>query len=705
MTSVSIPVKTASGTPASQSFCIGIPDPEPDGILIMPMEPDGFTIRVEGSRVYIFGGDRKGTLYGVYELLERYLGCRFFAPGSEYVPIYDTLHIPKLNVTDRPAFCSRETYYTGMEDPDFADKMRCNIHAWKGQGDWGMWVHTMFSLVPPDKYFKDHPEYYALMGGKRSKTQLCLSNPDVLKVTIEELRKKMQENPGARYWSVSQMDTYGYCECDQCKAIYEREGSPSGAIIEFVNKVAAAFPDKVISTLAYQYTRSAPKHMKPASNVNIMLCTIECDRNKPIASDTSKGSFFNDLRDWSKIAKDILVWDYVIQFTNMTGPFPNLYVLQPNIQLFEKYHVNSVFEQGCHGTYSENQELREYLLAKLLWNPNLNLDSLTTVFLNGYYGAAGYWIGNYLKEMEKNLISSGQPLWIYGSPVQETRSFLNSDQVKLYDFYFDKAEEAIKNDTTILNRVFMARLPLMYAKIEISRAKIDGPEGFLEGDCPMLSPKQKFQNDLKLFCSRSDLFNVKTLHERGLSPKDYLRVVDSCCSRSYSCHLAIGKPYTLKYPPASRYQADGPGSLTDGKRGFDNYHFLWQGFEGEDFEMVIDLGKKEKINYLAAGFLQDITSWVFFPEYVQYSISADGKKFTDVIRVNNSEVFHNPRPLVRDFSGSFKAREARYVKVFAKSLLTCPEWHIGHGGKAWLFIDEVIVDNKRVTIAQKHQSP
>jgi hypothetical protein len=224
----------------------------------------------------------------------------------------------------------------------------------------------MFSLVPPDQYFNDHPEYYALMAGKRSKTQLCLTNPDDLKIVIEELGKRMREKPQAKYWSVSQMDTYGYCECDQCKAINEREGSPSGSLIEFVNKVAQAFPDKIISTLAYQYSRSAPKFVKPASNVNIMLCTIECDRNRPLEADTAPGSFLHDLQNWSKIANDILVWDYVIQFTNMIAPFPNFPVLQPNIRLFKKYGVTSVFEQGCHGTYSEFQELRQYMLAKLL---------------------------------------------------------------------------------------------------------------------------------------------------------------------------------------------------------------------------------------------------------------------------------------------------------------------------------------------------
>jgi hypothetical protein len=97
--------------------------------------------------------------------------------------------------------------------------MRSDRHAWKGGEDWGMWVHTMFSLVPPEKYFELHPEYYALMDGKRVKTQLCLSNAEVLAITIEELGKRMKEKPDKIYWSVSQMDTFGACECDGCKTL------------------------------------------------------------------------------------------------------------------------------------------------------------------------------------------------------------------------------------------------------------------------------------------------------------------------------------------------------------------------------------------------------------------------------------------------------------------------------------------------------
>ena len=664
---------------------------------ISKLDPDGFNIKAENSIIYISGGSDKGLLYGVYDFLEKFAGCRFYAPGVEECPKLQSISMNKVNLTESPAFRSREVYYAGMADQDFADKMRCDRNAWKGTEDWGMWVHTMFSLVPPDKYFDTHPEYFALMAGKREKTQLCLTNPDVLKITIEELRKKMQEKPNAKYWSVSQMDTYGYCECKNCQAIHKREGSPSGAIIEFVNKVAAAFPDKVISTLAYQFSRSAPKHIKPASNVNIMLCTIECDRNKPIASDTTTGSFYDDFKNWSKITKDILIWDYVIQFTNMIAPFPNLHVLQPNIQLFKKFNATAVFEQGCHGTYSENQELRQYVLAKLLWNPYLNLDSLENDFISSYYGNASKLIKKYIKAVEQAQVNSGKPLWIYGSPVEETNSFLTPELTQQYDKIFDEAEYSVSLDPEILARVKKARLPLRYSKIEIARKNIIGNDGFLSISNGKPEIKKSFTDQLTSFVDQANLYDVKSLHERGLTPDKYKEDVLNTGVNAFTDHLAINRSYQLKNPPGSKYLADGAGSLTDGKRGYSNFHILWQGFEGVNFNMVIDLGEVKEFNYLGAEFLQDITSWIFMPEFVQFYVSENGKKFTEAGKIQNTTLEKEVLPVIKIYDETIPLTKARYIKIFAKSLLSCPDWHIGHGGKSWIFIDEVIV--------QKHPLP
>jgi hypothetical protein len=355
--------------------------------------------------------------------------------------------------------------------------------------------------------------------------------------------------------------------------------------------------------------------------------------------------------------------------------------------------VNGVFEQGCHGTYSENQELRQYVLAKLLWNPYLNLDSLMNDFYRGYYGNASSWIKKYIKEMENAQVSSNAPLLIYGSPVQETASFLQPDLIKRYNQFFDEAEYSVSLDPERFGRIKKARLPLRYAKLEIARKNILGYDGFLDRTDGTWTMRPSFLDDLNTFVDLAKQYDVKSIHERGLSPDQYKDEVLLSAKKAFTGHFALNRPYTLASPPSAKYMADGPASLTDGKRGFSNYHILWQGFEGKDFEITIDLGTPTEINYVGAEFLQDITSWIFLPEFVTFYWSADGKQFTEVAKVDNTVSQKDKTPVVITlFDKQVPAVKARYIKIFAKSVIACPEWHIGHGGKAWVFVDEVMVD-------------
>ncbi|MCX6282276.1 MAG: DUF4838 domain-containing protein [Bacteroidetes bacterium] len=674
-------------------FVIGRSTRVPESIDLRNMDPDGFVIKNFGTRVILAGGSHKGTLYAVYTFLEKYMGCRFYAPDAETIPVQKNIRLPELNYSGHPAFKDREVYYTVMEDPDFLDKSRCDLMAWGNSRNWGLWVHTMFRLLPPEQYFTSHPEYYALFGGERRKTQLCLSNPDVLKITIDTLKKLMQDNPDAKYWSVSQMDTYGHCECPECTAMDQREGSPSGSYLEFVNKLAAAFPDKVISTLAYQFTRKPPLHVKPASNVNIMLCTIECDRRRPIENDTSAGSFLRDLQGWSRIASDILIWDYVIQFTNMIAPFPNFNVLQPNLQMFRKYGAGRIFEQGCHRTYSDSQELRAYLLSRLEWNPGFDVDSLIADFTAGYYGKAGSFMRKYFRDINQAASAAGQPLWIYSSPQQETTTFLSQEMVKKFNSYFDQAEKAVQGDSALTARVRKARLPLRYAILEIAKKDILGPSGFLELKNGKYRTRQETVQQLNTFVKQANLYGVRSVTESGLSVDDYASETNRFFKVAFTRHLAVGKSYSTTSMPASKYSADGPGSLTDGKRGTTNYYVLWQGWEGEDFEAVVDLGQPAEFNYVSAEFMQDLNSWIFYPEHVVISVSADGIAYSDTA-VFDKPVDQSKKLFIEEAGKKISMTTARYVKFYARSLKTCPEWHIGHGGKSWIFVDELIVDKR-----------
>jgi hypothetical protein len=222
--------------------------------------------------------------------------------------------------------------------------------------------------------------------------------------------------------------------------IDNEEGSNAGTMIRFVNSIAQSFPEKTISTLAYQYTRK-PSKTKPLKNVLITLCSIECDRSGPITEKCT--DFANDLKGWSALTKNIRIWDYTTQFTNFLAPFPNFNTLQPNIQFFRDNNTKWVFEQHSNNP-SELFELRSYLMAKLLWNPDVNVNNIMTEFLNGYYHEAGSFIKSYIDLIHEELKKHPDFfLFLYGDPSQAFDGYLSPDLLKKYLTFFNNAEKAV----------------------------------------------------------------------------------------------------------------------------------------------------------------------------------------------------------------------------------------------------------------------
>jgi hexosaminidase len=162
---------------------------------------------------------------------------------------------------------------------------------------------------------------------------------------------------------------------------------------------------------------------------------------------------------------------------------------------------------------------------------------------------------------------------------------------------------------------------------------------------------------------------------------------------SFAFHKALNAKVVIKTPYSEKYTAGGMDGLTNGIRGTDNHHDgLWQGYEGIDFEGVVDLGGEKAIAQIAAGFLQDATSWIFMPEQVEFAISMDGKQFKSVGTVQSDTPQKTPDRIIKDLSVAFDRQRARYIRVKAKNIGTCPEWHPGAGGKAWIFVDEIMVE-------------
>lgn len=663
------------------------------GVNLNALEEDGFVIKTDSARLIIAGGSKKGTLNGVYAFLEEYLGCRLYTATVKVVPKRDQIILAPIAGNQQvPVIRFRDAHYRVTWEPSYVDWHKLNQDADGGRSDWGMWVHTFNALVPPEIYYKEHPEYFAMVKGKRIATQLCLTNPEVVDVTIQSLRRFIAANPEATYWSVSQNDNRDYCTCDKCAALDEREGSPSGSIIQFVNQVADAFPEKMISTLAYEYGRHAPKTLKPRDNVNIMLCSIEAFRDKPLDQDPHSADFVQDVKDWGQIAKDIIVWDYTIQFNHLVSPFPNLHVLKPNLQFFAHNGVNAMFEQGNSEVGGEFAELRSYMLSKLMWNPEANADTLMNDFLRGYYGAAARPIRMYIDEMREALLRSGMSLRIFGTPNDAVTTYMTPALMKRYNALFDEAENAVHEDPIVLERVRIARQPLIYATLEQAKKVYAGENGIFHKVNGQWQVRKEMRDLIDPFTDLCLRQGVTRLKEWSCPPEEYRSAFYRMLSQGMDEHLAYGKKVTFITPSLSTLSSDAATMLTDGHRGAQDYDYNWLSTNGVDnIEVVIDLEREQPVRSVESAFYQ-YGFWLrLLPVKVEYYVSSDGKKYDRAGTVENTLPIDQYGGRVRDFVSEFPARQARYVKMIAYTLGPTPAWHPGAGRVARLTVDEIVV--------------
>ena len=665
--------------------------------VVEPTTKDSYIIYGTGGCLFLYGEGEKGTLYAVYDFLERFGGCRYYAAHEVDIPDLRVLRIPDTMIFEQPAFEYREMlYYMPNHDNVYADwhhlHTRQDLHR-----DWGMFVHTFKDLVPASRYFDQHPEWFSECNGQRVRDgQLCLSNPEVLEELCRQLADTMNRRPDALIWSVSNNDNYNVCQCSKCRHLDSLYGGPTGTLLHFVNQVARRFPDKTLSTLAYQYTRSAPKGLKvrPDSNVNIMFCSIECGRELPIADNPREASFRKDMEDWQQLTDNIFMWDYVVQFRNFWNPFPNFHVLKPNLQYFRDHGVRMMFEQA---TGADNvtswMELRGYLIAKLLWNPDLDADSLIANFCNGYYGAAGPYVKEIVDTMTTALVASGQRLDIYGYSVDAAEGYLAPQRMVQYRNLMRQAW-ATQPDSIQAARLRRFELALDYATVELAA------NGWMEEIFPKGTPEERAGQMLDMTDTLvSDLkrFGVKQIMEMGVSPDEYGNLIHRYMEKSYGANKAFFRSVQLRKPPTPPYNHDyqfgGGQALTDGQGGILDYRGAWLSFWGDTLDAVVTLGEKAiEVREVSMDFFFYPLSWIFLPQSIEYMVSTDGEHWQSVGRHTpvNREVL--AIPAIETFTTTLEIPvKALYLRVVAIPIPAIPAWHRATGQKAWIFTDEILV--------------
>lgn len=400
------------------------------------MPAEDFRLVVRDDLIAIAGGPPRGTLYGVYQFLEDQLGVRFLTFDHTYVPaLPPSPRLVSLDSSIHPPLAFRWSYYGENHDhPEFATRLRNNTIAVdpKLGGKTGRQLisHSFGDQIPSQKFGADHPEYYALRDGKRlanvkddwSETEPCLTNPEVLKIVTARVLEQIKANPGAENISVSQNDNDKFCLCPKCKELDDQEKSPMGSLLTFVNavaeKVEPIHPNVKVGTLAYWYSRRPPLTIVPRKNVQIQLCSIECCLTHSLTDPDCalNGPFRDDLRRWGEICDDVSIWNYNTNFSSYQLPNPNLWTIEPNVRYFVENHARGVFMQAAGNTTgAEFSDLRNYLISRLLWNPQLKGAEIIDEFLDLHYGPAAPPIRAFIQQVYDEAAASGKHRNCFGN--------------------------------------------------------------------------------------------------------------------------------------------------------------------------------------------------------------------------------------------------------------------------------------------------
>ena len=455
ITGAEFPIVTDDTPKADHEIVVGFCD-RPGCKAQKKLGTDGFTIKTDKERLLLLGSEVRGALYAVYTFLETYCGCRFFTANCEKIPTVErTLYIDSnIDDTQIPVFEYRNVYWGTMDDEMICAKLKNN----GGMGHEitdkvggaihynGSFCHTIPVLAETFNHW-DMP---------------CLCDEDIYQTTLKNVKADLRAHPDQKIISVSQVDGLnGECSCEKCRKVYEEEKSHMGTLLRFVNRIQEdikdEFPDCVVDTLAYRYTRKPPAVTKPHKDMIVRLCNIECCFRHPLEDmcyghDEEFDSFPENLKQWNAISNRLYIWDYTTNFANMSTLFPNFEAIRPNMRFFADNGVVGMFSQGNITQQNGNGELgelRAYLLAKLQWNPYMGESEYRLhmqEFCENYYGEAGKYILEFINLIHDNSQDAHMTIYFDSSADKISLKGYKDKLAGCFAFYdkaselFDKAE-------------------------------------------------------------------------------------------------------------------------------------------------------------------------------------------------------------------------------------------------------------------------
>lgn len=574
---------------------------------INPTQKDNFCIYKKGRNITIQGTTAQDLVYGINDFFKRYTNLSF----QEFSKTKDTfnseINVPeKFSVCSSPEFEYREPYYSS----NFDSKFRAWYKTSHLELEWGIWGHNLPKIIK--KYNLDE-SIYAKVGNKRVKSQFCFTSDTLYKYVNKSVKNIYDSDHAFNKYMILPNDNNIVCTCSTCKAVGNSKKDAAPAVFTFLNKLAKQNRKVSFFTTAYVSVKEVPK-FKAESNTGIFYSTIAIQKGIPLENSKDFKKFDTDIKKWSKYLNNVYIWDYTVNYDNYFDLYPILKVTQQNLKLYKKLGINGVFLHGSEYDYSTFQDLKATVFAKLLWNPNIDIDEEIKKYFNHKFpNKLASVLTNYYTFADNSFYSSKRELSVYSGINKTVRKYL--DPKVFFEFYneFDTYTQQNKFDKDYLK----IATALTFLKLEIMRDYGFGVYGYGSiNNNQEIIIKNETATLLDNLTAYSKSANLKVYNERAYKIEDY---INSWRKTTYKYHKRKHYFYKKPFEILSKMDEDYTNKkvLNDGAFGLSDYNTNWHISSVDDLVLKIEKKNIAASKKITFSFLQDIKHKIYYPSSIE----------------------------------------------------------------------------------------
>lgn len=475
------------------------------GINVAELKPEGFIIKTVNNNLYIAGKDtngdansdnwrtspQAGSWNGVSTFLEKYLDIRWFFPGDkgEYVPEHKSLALDNINICDYPKMEYRRMTYLWWKDMPAARITEAKDWERRNKNGWSkIWngSHSWHQYFRGDDYFKQHPEWFAEVNGRRLAyngkygLQMCTTNPKALDKFAETIIKTVSSpDLDGGMFSLTPNDSGNHCECKNCQTLdveKQPDGKPvlSDRMVTYCNEIAKrvnkVLPDQTFGFYAYSYYMLPSR--KTALDPHVKVMHVLNDVGALYYSDKLSESYLNNmLIPWKKMTGTLYFYSFPEGMGNIELPCMHESVIKKLYADLDKAGVTGFVMNNRESFHAS--ALNNYLYLKMAWNPKTDIDAVYADAIEKCYGReAAPYVKQYFDALENSVAKFADTVTI-----DVALGFANRYPGMLeysYDGLYQKGMPLLKKAAaTPMDKNQQHRLQMLMDNLEYCRDTVD----------------------------------------------------------------------------------------------------------------------------------------------------------------------------------------------------------------------------------------